>query len=63
MRAGSPPGYGPRDGSPQQGSDDAKTLFNPAQIQSSLAFWIEGYYNRERHHPQTCLRNRGNSSF
>ena len=30
--------------------DDAKTLFNPAQIQRSLAFWIEGYYNRERRH-------------
>ena len=30
--------------------DDAETLFNPAQIQRSLAFWIEGYYNRERRH-------------
>ena len=30
--------------------DDAKTLLNPAQIQRSLAFWIEGYYNRERRH-------------
>jgi transposase InsO family protein len=30
--------------------DDAKNLFNPAQIQRSLAFWIEGYYNRERRH-------------
>jgi len=23
--------------------DDAKTMFNPAQIQRSLAFWIKGY--------------------
>jgi transposase InsO family protein len=30
--------------------NDAKTLFNPAQIQRSLAFCIEGYYNRERRH-------------
>ncbi len=30
--------------------DDAETLFNPAQIQRSLAFWIEGYHNRERRH-------------
>jgi transposase InsO family protein len=30
--------------------DDAETLFNPAQIQRSLAFWIEGYHNRECRH-------------
>jgi transposase InsO family protein len=30
--------------------NDAETLFNPAQIQRSLAFWIEGYHNRERRH-------------
>jgi len=30
--------------------DDAKTLFNPAQIQRLLAFWIEDYNNRKRRH-------------
>ena len=30
--------------------DDAEALFSTQQLQSRLAFWIDGYYNRERHH-------------
>ncbi len=30
--------------------DDADVLLTPQQLQRDLAFWIEGYYNRERRH-------------
>jgi len=30
--------------------DDAEALFSSQQLQSRLAFWIDGYYNRERRH-------------
>ena len=30
--------------------DDAEALFSTQQLQSRLAFWIDGYYNRERRH-------------
>ena len=30
--------------------DDAKTLLSPHQLLRQLAFWIDGYYNRERRH-------------
>jgi transposase InsO family protein len=30
--------------------DDAKTLKSPQQLIRQLAFWIDGYYNRERRH-------------
>ena len=30
--------------------DDGGTLNNPQQLISHLAFWIDGYYNRERRH-------------
>jgi transposase InsO family protein len=30
--------------------DDAETLNSPQQLLSRLAFWIDGYYNRERRH-------------
>jgi putative transposase len=30
--------------------DDAETLKSPQQLIRHLAFWIEGYYNRERRH-------------
>jgi putative transposase len=30
--------------------DDCKELISPQQLQRDLAFWIEGYYNRERRH-------------
>ena len=30
--------------------DDAKTLLSPQQLIRDLAFWIDGYYNRERRH-------------
>ena len=30
--------------------DDSKELIRPQQLQRDLAFWIEGYYNRERRH-------------
>ena len=30
--------------------DDAETLNNPHQLIRHLAFWIDGYYNRERRH-------------
>lgn len=30
--------------------DNRKELINPQQLQRELAFWIEGYYNRERRH-------------
>jgi putative transposase len=30
--------------------DDAETLLSSQQLQSRLAFWIDGYYNRERRH-------------
>ncbi len=30
--------------------DDAETRISPRQLQRDLAFWIDGYYNRERRH-------------
>jgi transposase InsO family protein len=30
--------------------DTRKVLISPQQLQRQLAFWIEGYYNRERRH-------------
>ncbi len=30
--------------------DDAEVLLSSQQLQSRLAFWIDGYYNRERRH-------------
>jgi transposase InsO family protein len=30
--------------------DNRKELLDPKQLQRDLAFWIEGYYNRERRH-------------
>jgi transposase InsO family protein len=30
--------------------DDRDLLITPQQLQRDLAFWIEGYYNRERRH-------------
>jgi transposase InsO family protein len=30
--------------------DDREALISPQQLQRDLAFWIEGYYNRERRH-------------
>jgi transposase InsO family protein len=30
--------------------DNAKTLLSPQQLIRDLAFWIDGYYNRERRH-------------
>ena len=30
--------------------DDAKVLNTSQQLQRKLAFWIDGYYNRERRH-------------
>lgn len=30
--------------------DDAETRISPQQLQRDLAFWIDGYYNRERRH-------------
>jgi putative transposase len=30
--------------------DDAEILISPQQLQRDLAFWIDGYYNRERRH-------------
>ena len=30
--------------------DNRDTLISPQQLQRDLAFWIEGYYNRERRH-------------
>jgi putative transposase len=30
--------------------DDRETLISPGQLQRDLAFWIEGYDNRERRH-------------
>jgi putative transposase len=30
--------------------DHRDTLISPQQLQRDLAFWIEGYYNRERRH-------------
>jgi len=30
--------------------DDREVLISPQQLQRDLAFWIEGYYNRERRH-------------
>lgn len=30
--------------------DDAEALFSTQQLQSRLAFWIDGDYNRERRH-------------
>jgi putative transposase len=30
--------------------DDAETLNRPQQLIRNLAFWIDGYYNRERRH-------------
>ncbi len=30
--------------------DDTETLMSSQQLQSRLASWIDGYYNRERRH-------------
>ncbi len=30
--------------------DDAAILLSSRQLQRELAFWIDGYYNRERRH-------------
>ena len=30
--------------------DNREELVSPQQLQLDLAFWIEGYYNRERRH-------------
>ena len=30
--------------------DDRDVLISPQQLKRDLAFWIEGYYNRERRH-------------
>ena len=30
--------------------DNRKELISPQQLQRNLAYWIEGYYNRERRH-------------
>ncbi|WP_369801685.1 IS3 family transposase [Cyanobium sp. NIES-981] len=30
--------------------DNREELVSPQQLQRDLAFWIEGYYNRERRH-------------
>ena len=30
--------------------DNREVLISPQQLQHDLAFWIEGYYNRERRH-------------
>jgi len=30
--------------------DDAESLNTPQQLMRQLAFWIDGYYNRERRH-------------
>ncbi len=30
--------------------DDAEALLSSQQLQTHLAFWIDGYYNRERRH-------------
>ena len=30
--------------------DHREALISPQQLQRDLAFWIEGYYNRERRH-------------
>ena len=30
--------------------DNRKELVSPPQLQRDMAFWIEGYYNRERRH-------------
>ena len=30
--------------------DNREVLISPQQLQRDLAFWIEGYYNRERRH-------------
>ena len=30
--------------------DDAQILKSPQQLIRQLAFWIDGYYNRERRH-------------
>lgn len=31
-------------------NDDAKTLSSPQDLFGNLAFWIDGYYKRERRH-------------
>jgi putative transposase len=30
--------------------DNREELISPQKLQRELAFWIEGYYNRERRH-------------
>ena len=30
--------------------DNREELISPQRLQRNLAFWIEGYYNRERRH-------------
>jgi hypothetical protein len=38
--------------------DDAKTLLSPQQLIRELAFWIDGYYNRERRHSTIASHGR-----
>jgi transposase InsO family protein len=35
-------------------NDDAKTLSIPRGLVSNLAFWVDGYYKRERRHSSTA---------
>ncbi|MFM7677036.1 MAG: hypothetical protein ACKO5F_15975 [Synechococcus sp.] len=37
--------------------DHREALISPQQLQRNLAFWIEGYYNRERRHSTIGYRN------
>lgn len=36
---------------------DREALISPQQLQRDLAFWIEGYYNRERRHSTSGYKN------
>ncbi|MCP9849696.1 hypothetical protein [Cyanobium sp. Morenito 9A2] len=37
--------------------DNREELISPQQLQRDLAFWIEGFYNRERRHSTIgCIR-------
>ena len=49
-------------------NDDAESLNCPQQLIRKLAYWIDGYYNRERHRsttgdlsPITCDQNHINT--
>ena len=49
-------------------NDDAETLNCPQQLIRKLAYWIDGYYNRESHRsrtgylsPITCDQNHKNT--